>query len=754
MKKKIIITLLITVSSITFFSNGDAPLARDTSGNAAAWLRVNQAGYTPDRPKIAIVMSDSNITTRIWTLKKDGNTVLSGNLPAGRQGNNIFVRQRFTHTIDFSSVRERGIYTLELPYAETQQIIISDDPYSLYATQAIMWLRLNRSGGQTLYRNPSHLGDRAAIVYNVKGDWKNGEWQEATPRRTVDMLGGHYDAGNLIKFTLCEANLAWHLLMAYQFNPRLFVKVHSTSNLPDILDEAKYSLDWLAKTFPDNNTFIIQVGDKKDHDEGWRLPENDRLDGRRPALNALSRTHMGVTAAALALGAHVFKNIDPAAAALYESKAIAIYARARQSDTLLTAFESDATADFYDDTTDTDNMALAAAELYNLTKNNNYLNDARAYAPPSLYGVNWKDLNVLANYRLAELGDDAARRRLFEETARYEQYARENVWNLTSNWYSWSTLPMWMGPANIHLLAQRLNGRNELPAPFLGVLDYTFGRNNWGISMLASADLPYSIRNIYSFVWHVLKLFPVGALSEGPGDIATHNSLKHIFNVPSNSPFERFNTSGGVFYDNAHDFMIQESTIWGQGNLILMLALASSRNLSPAASAGTLPFPLDGSAAATSVREGTVAGFSNWQTINSPGSTITRSTSQNRQRIRGNITGEIGYAIISATPNAATLTRMKAMTSFSFMVMGDGKQYEVLLPTTETNTTFNHYRYTFTAPNTETRITVNVPADLRQADWGGVGVVPFNLNNVQSFQFQLSGTGAFDLTVWDVRIIQ
>jgi hypothetical protein len=533
--------------------------------HAGVWLRVNQAGYAPERVKIAVVLSDADIAGEKWSIKSSGKDVLNGKLSAGKKGDNIYVAQSYAYSIDFSSLKDFGTYTLELTGAQPQQILIKDNPYSLFATQVLMHLRAMRS---------RHLGDSAAIVHNVKGNWKQGAWQEVSPRRTVDMQGGHYDAGDFIKFTLNEAYLAWHLLTAYQENPALFVKVQSASNLPDILDEAKYSLDYLAKTFPDENTFIIQVGDGKDHEQGWRMPEADALDGKRPALCALSRVHIGSTAAALALGASVFKNHDAAAAVLYESKAKAIYARAGKSDTQASAFERNEANDFYYDQSDVDNMALAAS----------YFGEGGAYAPPAGYEVSWGDWSFFANHRLAELGDIAAKERALLEARRYEQ---DNIWNLPGG-YIWGSLHRWIGMANAHLRAQRLQGKHE-SAVFFGVLDYVFGRNNWGIAMLASADLPYSVRNIYNGIYRLTKAFPVGALSEGPGDRETHVKMQKYFEVPPNNPFDKFNTSAGVFYDSADDFMIQESTIAGQGDLILMLALASAKNLQPKAEIGTVP---------------------------------------------------------------------------------------------------------------------------------------------------------------------
>jgi hypothetical protein len=114
------------------------------------------------------------------------------------------------------------------------------------------------------------------------------------------------------------------------------------------------------------------------------------------------------------------------------------------------------------------------------------------------------------------------------------------------------------------------------------MLDYTFGRNNWGVSFLFSEDLPNTDRNIYSPAYHLLNEFPTGALSEGPGNKATHDAMQHYFDnalaeldfVPDNS-LDRFNTDVGVFSDSPVDFMTQEATITAQADILLMLTLAS-----------------------------------------------------------------------------------------------------------------------------------------------------------------------------------
>lgn len=561
-----------------------------SSTYAAAWIRWNQAGYAPDRAKVAVVLADTDLQGSAWTLTDGkGATVLQGTLAAGKPGDDVQVAQAFWHSVDFSALKSTGTYQLNVPGAATAAVKVLDDPYSVLATQALMHLRAMRSGKTaTRLHGASHLGDSAAVV-KIPDNLTQGSWKTVSPARTVDMRGGHYDAGDFIKFTLNEAYLAWQLLTAFRENPAVFARVQSPSALPDVLDEARHSLDYLERTFPDANTFVIQVGDGSDHQQGWRMPENDALDGKRPALCALSRVHMGSTAAALALGASVFQSLDAEAAARWQTKAEAIYARARQSDAVSSAFERNATNDFYHDAADSDNMALAAAELYALTGNADYRTQGSTYAPPAASEVSWGDWNSFANIRLAMAGDAAARTRAITET---ERYTSDNAWQVPDH-FTWGTLHRWIGMANAHRRTQRyLQNPAQESALFQGVLDYTFGRNPWGIPMMASGDLPNSIRNVYNGIYRLTEAFPTGALSEGPGDKATHVEMREYFAVPANSPTEPFNTTATVFYDNADDFMIQESTIGGQGDLLLMLALASSANIVARTDSGTVPASL------------------------------------------------------------------------------------------------------------------------------------------------------------------
>ena len=162
--------------------------------------------------------------------------------------------------------------------------------------------------------------------------------------------------------------------------------------------------------------------------------------------------------------------------------------------------------------------------------------------------------------------------------------------------------------------------------------------------------------------------------------------------------------------------------------------------------------------------EGTAAVFSNWSTFddNESGksSTITLVTANetiNEQsfttyRIHGTIETD-GWTGLTGTPDTAALQALKTMTSFSFWALGDGKEYSVMFPTSDTNTSaagYNHYQKTFnTANGAPVQVTVSVPGGLSPLTASSTSFVQ---NNIQEILFRLPVPGDYDLKIWDIRL--
>jgi endoglucanase len=560
---------------------------------ADIYLRYNHAGYQPQRAKQVIVMADTEQSNASWQLSIADKVVFSGLLGESLYGQSDHTAKPYNYLIDVSALTAVGTYQLMVNGTSsspvTVDLSIQKKPYQVFSSQILKFLRNARSGSDENLVTPNgHPGDSSVAIYRPNTPITGGQWTKDPQNKKLNMVGGWYDAADYIKFTLTTAYTSYYLLKAYQEAPAFFTMTHSETNLIDVLDEARFGLDYLVKTHPENDEFVIQVSTGADHNVGHRLPVNDTREGSREALSAISPAQMALTSAALALGSRIFaeKGLTDNANK-YKSSAIAIYARARASDALTsTAYEKDATNDFYLDNKSSDNMGLAALELYELTQNLEYLAQAKTYAEAagSDYWAAWCCVTASLNYKLAPYitgSNNFAEQNFTNELSSYKNYDKAvgNIWGIPMKPY-WAPL-VGSGVAAAYSGLAYLQGskaeRDESePTLLWDNIDYFFGRNNWGVSFIASKSIDNPVHNVYSQIYTLTNTYPEGAVAEGPGSTDTYNSLKNFFTATElDKEFEKFNTPQQIFFDNNTNFQTMESTIVGQATTLYMLAVAS-----------------------------------------------------------------------------------------------------------------------------------------------------------------------------------
>lgn len=559
---KLLFTLFITFISICTYGQD-------------IHVRYNAAGYKTEGKKSIIVCSNSDLDSVEWDFVQADSSVLSGNLKKSLTGKGDHTNFKFNYSIDFSSIKDSGKYVflieINKPPTPTYEIQISDDPYSKYLKDVLRYLRQQRSGSyESLDRTPGHFKDSNAIIYSQIEE--KMEWKESSNKANV--LGGWYDAGDYIKFTLTNAYTSYLLLRSYEENPEVFdYKLYSKSGLNDILDEAKFGLDYLEKCFINDSTFVIQVADNNDHELGERLPADDTNE-KRYAYTSMSRTHLAYSSAAFATASRVFKSIDSSLAKVYLSKAKKLFELSEINKGAYWFQKGHEV--FYADKSPYDNIILAAAELYKATDDKFYEERIQYYASMAgrAYWASWSDFNMIAharsghyfrckNYLIGDL-------EYFEKKA----LAPNNIWKLPHD-YTWGSLYSFFGVASASIMHDDLIGSERFGYLAQEVVDYTFGKNNWGVSFIASQQLPNSVQNIYSQTYKLQpKLFPTGAIAEGPGDMEGHLENVKWFSISREAyKSEPFNTNKVVFFDDATDFQTMETTIGGLADGIFLLSL-------------------------------------------------------------------------------------------------------------------------------------------------------------------------------------
>lgn len=567
MKKSIALTLLF----LTTLSQAEG-----------VYLRYNYVGYNPAREKKVVVMSERKIDNQKWIVRDDkSGTVLDGTVGESLCGKGDHAPLPFNYTIDISNLSMEGVYYIETNGAEKAKIIIKKNPYTWLVEKPLRWFRVARSGSaDCLDHKPGHFGDTSCVVYHRKGTM-NSDWSIKTDKK-VNGFGGWYDAGDYLKFSLTIAYSDYFLLRAYEMAPEIFTKKYSTTEYVDVLDEAKWGLDFLMKCMPDTNEFIIEVGDNEDHNQGCRLPADDTLDGKRPVLSALSPTQMGYAAAALALGSATFGKLGKTALAKqYLDMAELIFRRATSKDAVAPAWLAipEEGESFYDDDSKNDNLELGAAELYRATKDPKYLEAGKKYADLARTAGwrAWESVNIPAHLRMLEyypiVKNDI---RLDMEDFRSYSQRPGNLWGVPLK-YVWAGLYCYIGVGSGALEYKLASHDARYERMGANMVDYLMGVNNWGVFFIGAKEIPHTIRHPYSQIYSLQsRLFPEGAISEGPGDIKEFEKEFPMFGFDQTvEPTYKFNTSKGVFFDNKKDYMCMETCINGVADGIYLLAIAS-----------------------------------------------------------------------------------------------------------------------------------------------------------------------------------
>lgn len=348
-----------------------------------AWIRINQLGYLPGSVKVAVFISqtDSKDNTFDVKEKQSGTTVYTGKgitTNAKRWGMQEAMR------LDFSSLQAHGEYYIECNGAKSPSFRIDTNVYDGAADFLLNYMRQQRCGYNPYLDTLCHQHDG----YIVDHPTRTGE--------KIDVRGGWHDASDYLQYLPTSANATFQMLFAWQQTPdkTIFKDEYNAdgkkgkNGVPDILDEARWGLEWMIRMNPDSAVMFNQIADDRDH-SGIRYPSRDYVDygwgegtgrpvyfitGKEQGLGKYKNRSTGVSssaakfASAFALGAHIFGTIDPSFARTLGDKAKPAYGFAASD---LGNFQTASLKSpyFYEEDNWVDDMELAAATGYNTTKN-------------------------------------------------------------------------------------------------------------------------------------------------------------------------------------------------------------------------------------------------------------------------------------------------------------------------------------------------------------------------------------------------
>ncbi|MFL5463699.1 MAG: cellulase N-terminal Ig-like domain-containing protein, partial [Gemmatimonadaceae bacterium] len=198
-----------------------------------AAIRINQLGYLPDAPKIAVFCALGKSELRSFTVTDAaGRQILQRSPLAAKPFGPCITNYR----LDFSSVKATGGYHISAGGITSPLVRIRDNVYAGAADTLLYYMREQRSGFNPLFKTVVHTHDGIVVDDHVR----TGKF--------VPVTGGWADASDYLQYVMTSANATFVMLMAYRDHPNAFADQFDSRGLPerngipDVLDEARHGL--------------------------------------------------------------------------------------------------------------------------------------------------------------------------------------------------------------------------------------------------------------------------------------------------------------------------------------------------------------------------------------------------------------------------------------------------------------------------------------------------------------------------------
>lgn len=560
-------------------------------------IRINLAGYPVDMPKKALILSKSELKGVEVFLKHEDGKLLKKY--TGKLLKEAWEPFSFYYEIDFSDLKEEGVYFLEIPNTELRSQLFSIGSYPSWQEDVVSFIRTQRCGFNPLTEEYCHQEDGLSFF---------GIWSDSTK---IDASGGWHDAGDQLKYLITSSNTTARLLMTFQMKPESFIDqvngqgLEGKNELPDILDEAKWGLEWILKLHPGPNELYHQVADDRDH-RGFKLPHEDNADygwgvnrfrpvyfatGKPQGLSKYQSEATGIgnlagrSAATLALGYQVFICFEEyhefAEQCLKAS--IELYQMGKKQEGYQQG-NSFSAPYRYEENTWADDMEWAAAELFKVSKEKQYLEDARRYAS-IIKDWSWMERDSashyemypfinMGHYALWQVGKEEDKKRMVEyfehNLDQIQKRADRNPYGV-GHLFIWCSNNLAAAVSTQAMLYEEMTGSKKYRPLLISHVNWLLGLNPWGSSMITglpeNADFPLDVHMPF---WKLLNVSVKGSLVDGPIWSSIHENMLGI-ELSEPDEYAHLQPVHIKYMDDWMDYSTNEPTLDGSAELLMIL---------------------------------------------------------------------------------------------------------------------------------------------------------------------------------------
>lgn len=566
-------------------------------------IRCNLQGYLGTSTKNALILSDTPLNSPKLLLKNWNGKIIKEY--QGIISNNSWSPFANTYLVDFSEFQKEGQYYFQLEGFPIYSKYFKIGSYPDWQEDIIGFIRSQRCGFNPFINAFCHQKDGLSFFGLIPDSSK------------IDATGGWHDAGDQLKYLITGSNTTARLLMSYEKFPNSFkdnfddLGKQSSNGLPDVLDEAKWGLDWLLKLHPRENELYHQVADDRDH-RGFKLPQEDNADygwGKnsfRPAYFATGKPQglskykskatgianlAGRSSATLSMGYTIFKEF-PAYKQFAQKclkASIELYNMGKEKEGYQQG-NSFGAPYRYEENTWADDMEWAAANLFKITKEDKYLEDARVYAE-KIGAWSWMERDTashyemypfvnMGHYALWQIGDEKDKLKALDyydlNLQKIKERASKNPYNV-GHLFIWCSNNLAAAVSTQAMLYKEMSGSGKYDDLMQSHLNWLLGLNPWNSSMITgipeNADSP---EDVHMPFWLISKKMVKGSLVDGPIWNTIHQNMLGI--KPSKPDEYSYLQPKKIKYlDDWADYSTNEPTLDGSAELLILFTYLNAQ---------------------------------------------------------------------------------------------------------------------------------------------------------------------------------
>ena len=526
---------------------------------------TNQVGYRPDAPKSVVVRKkglDDSAPVEFKVVNDKTGAVAYKNL-LGPAQKYAAADESEDRVGDFSELREPGDYHIEVEGCDkSYSFYIGENVYKGLTEESVKMLYLQRCGVEVEDKDFGHEAchKSLATVYGTTNK--------------IDVSGGWHDAGDYGRYVVPGAKTIADLLYAYQAAPTLFGDStgipESGNKVPDILDEARFELEWMFKMQDANGGVHHKVSCATF--PGYIAPQKEIGE---LIVTPISSTATADFCASMAMAAEFYEKFDKEFAEKCLAAAEKAWAYLEENPDFDFTNPKDIVTGDYGDKTDKDERYWAAAQLFRTTGDEKYYNALKDMKTKT--GLDWSTVGDYGNIALLTMdGIDKtsdvyknAYDAVVSQADEFVETYKSNPYGVAISEFNWGSNMTIANFGNISALAYQLTGKQTYLDAANAQLDYLLGENANGVCFVSgwgtvSPQHPHHRPSMVA--GKAMPCMLAGGVNQNLEDSAAKAYC-------ANSPAAK------CYIDNAESYSTNEITIYWNSPLTYLLALTNTESV-------------------------------------------------------------------------------------------------------------------------------------------------------------------------------